>query len=253
MLRLLLLEDEEPALDQLRRFALHYAPTATIVSECQQVSEAADFLRQYPAPDLILSDIELLDGNVFQLFGQVAVSSPVIFVTAYDSFLVQAFEQNGIAYVLKPVQYTQFAAAMHKFERLRQSFQGAALQQLAATLGSAPGPAYKQRLVSKSRQGLYLLEVPDLAYFQLRHGVTHAVDGQGRAFVLNETLSQLEAQLDPTRFFRLNRTEMVQLSAIERLEPYFNDTLVVHLKGQAVSLTASTHRTPELRRWLGIK
>lgn len=253
MLRLLLIEDEEPALDQLRRFALQYAPAATIVGECQQVSEALEFLRQHPAPDLILSDIELLDGNVFQLFGQVAVSSPVIFVTAYDSFLVQAFEQNGIAYVLKPVQYAQFAAAMQKFERLRQSFQGAALQQLATTLSSAPMSAYKQRLVSKTRQGLYLLDVADLPYFQLRNGVTHALDAQGRAFVLNETLSQLEAQLDPARFFRLNRTEIVQLSAIERLEPYFNDTLVVHLRNQPVSLTASTHRTPRLRHWLGLK
>ena len=253
MLRLLLIEDEEPALDQLRRFALQYAPAATIVGECQQVSEALEFPRQHPAPDLILSDIELLDGNVFQLFGQVAVSSPVIFVTAYDSFLVQAFEQNGIAYVLKPVQYAQFAAAMQKFERLRQSFQGAALQQLATTLSSAPMSAYKQRLVSKTRQGLYLLDVADLPYFQLRNGVTHALDAQGRAFVLNETLSQLEAQLDPARFFRLNRTEIVQLSAIERLEPYFNDTLVVHLRNQPVSLTASTHRTPRLRHWLGLK
>ncbi|WP_019947701.1 LytR/AlgR family response regulator transcription factor [Hymenobacter aerophilus] len=258
MLRLLLIEDEEPALDQLRRFALRYAPDATVVGECQQVGEAADFLRQHPAPDLILSDIELLDGNVFQLFGQVSVSSPVIFVTAYDSFLVQAFEQNGIAYVLKPVQYAQFAAAMQKFERLRQSFQGAALQQLAATLGAAApaaaGPAYKQRLVSKTRQGLYILEVAELRYFQLRNGVTHAFDAQDKSFVLNESLSQLETQLDPAQFFRLNRTEMVQLNAIERLEPYFNDTLIVHLKGPgAVALTASTHRTPELRRWVGLK
>lgn len=255
MFRLLLIEDEEPALDQLRRFALRYDPAATIVGECQQVSEAADFLRQHPAPDLILSDIELLDGNVFHLFAQVAVTTPVIFVTAYDSFLVQAFEQNGIAYVLKPVQYAQFAAAMQKFERLRQSFQGAALQQLAATLSggvaaSMAAPAYKQRLVSKTRQGLYLLDVADLAYFQLRHGVTHAVDHQGRSFVLSETLSQLEAMLDPTAFFRLNRSEMVHVRAVERLESYFNDTLVVHLKGQATTLTSSTHRTPELRRWL---
>ncbi|MBT9395197.1 LytTR family DNA-binding domain-containing protein [Hymenobacter sp. NST-14] len=254
MLRVLLIEDEEPALDQLRRFTLQYAPDATIVGECQQVSEAADFLRHNPAPDLILSDIELLDGNVFGLFDQVAVSSPIIFITAYDAFVVQAFEQNGIGYVLKPVQYAQFAAAMQKFERLRQSFQGAALRQLAATMGAAPAASYKQRLVSKTRQGLYLLEVATLHYFQLRHGVTHAVDGQGRAYVLNETLSQLETQLDPAQFFRLNRAEIVQLAAIERLEPYFNDTLTAHLRGTPpTALTSSTHRTPELRRWLGLK
>lgn len=247
-MRILLIEDEEPAAAQLRRFVHQYQPTATIVGECQQVSEAAAYLRQHPAPDLILSDIELLDGNVFALFGQVIVTSPVIFITAYDTFLVQAFEQNGIAYVLKPVQYAQFAAALQKYERLRQSFQGAALQQLVAQV--APAPRYKTRLVSKSRAGLYLLEVADLAYFQLRNGVTHAVDGHGRAFILNETLSQLEALLDPTQFFRLNRTELVQISAIERLEPYFNDTLVVHLKAPATTLTSSSHRTPELRKWL---
>lgn len=247
-MRLLLLEDEEPALAQLRRLALQFYPAATVVGECQQVSEAADFLRTHPAPDLILSDIELLDGNVFQLFGQVAVSSPVVFVTAYDSFLTQAFEQNGIAYVLKPLRYEALAAALQKFERLRTAFQADALRQLAAL--ATPTPRYKERLVSKARTGLYLLEVSELAYFQLRNGVTHAIDQQGRSFVLSETLSQLEAMLDPAAFFRLNRSELVHLRAVERLEPYFNDTLVVHLKGQATTLTSSSHRTPELRRWL---
>ncbi|QJX47638.1 response regulator transcription factor [Hymenobacter taeanensis] len=248
-MRILLIEDEEPAAAQLRRFLQQYQSAATIVAECQQVSEAVAYLRQYPAPDLILSDIELLDGNVFALFGQVQVTSPIIFITAYDSFLVQAFEQNGIGYVLKPVQYTQFAAALQKYERLRQSLQGAALQQLAAHL--APAPRYKARLVSKTRAGIYLLEVADLAYFQLRNGVTHAVSEQGKAFVLNETLSQLEAVLNPALYFRLNRTEIVQLRVVERFEPYFNDTLVLHLKAPlSGTLTSSSHRTPELRKWL---
>lgn len=248
-MRLLLLEDEEPALEQLRRLALRFYPAATVVAECQQVSEAAAYLRAHPAPDLILSDIELLDGNVFRLFEQVAVSSPVVFVTAYDQFLTQAFEQNGIAYVLKPLRYEALAAALQKFERLRHAFQADALRHLAA-LAAPAAPRYKERLVSKARNGLYLLEVADLAYFQLRNGVTHAVDQQGRSFVLSETLSQLEAVLDPAAFFRLNRSEMVHLRAVERLEPYFNDTLVVHLKGQATTLTSSTHRTPELRKWI---
>lgn len=247
-MRLLLLEDEEPALAQLRRLVLQFYPTGTVVAECQQVSEAAAFLRTHPAPDLILSDIELLDGNVFQLFSQVPVSSPVVFVTAYDTFLTQAFEQNGIAYVLKPLRYEALAAALQKFERLRSAFQADALRHLAALV--VPAPRYKERLVSKVRTGLYLLEVSNLAYFQLRNGVTYAVDQNGSSFVLSETLSQLEAVLDPAAFFRLNRSEIVHLRAVERLEPYFNDTLVVHLKALAVSLTSSTHRTPDLRRWV---
>lgn len=245
----LLIEDEEPALAQLRRFVQQYNSAAQVVGECQQVSEAVAFLRTHPAPDLILSDIELLDGNVFSLFGQVAVSSPVVFVTAYDSFLVEAFAQNGIGYVLKPVQYAAFAAALQKFERLRQAFQGPALAALAAAY-AAPAPHYKQRLLSKARTGLYMVEVADIAYIQLRNGIAHAVDGQGRALPLSDSLSQLETQLDPALFFRLNRAEMVRLGAIERLEPYFNDTLVVHLRGLPTTLTSSTHRTPELRKWL---
>jgi DNA-binding LytR/AlgR family response regulator len=251
-MRLLLLEDEEPALALLRRFALTYYPAATIVGECQQVAEAAEFLRTHPAPDLILSDIELLDGNVFTLFNQVTVSSPFVFVTAYDQYLVQAFEQNGIGYVLKPVQYASFAAALQKYERLRQVMQGAALQQLAAALPqAAPAPRYKQRLLSKSRQGVYILAVADVICIQLRHGVAHALDNAGRAYPLSETLAQLEAELDPSAFFRLNRSELVALVAIERLEPYFNDTLAVYLRNQpSAPLVSSSHRTPELRRWL---
>ncbi|WP_303312719.1 LytTR family DNA-binding domain-containing protein [Hymenobacter sp. BT730] len=248
-MRLLLLEDEEPALDLLRRFALTYYPAATIVGEFQQVAEAAHFLSTHPAPDLILTDIELLDGNVFRLFQQVAVSSPIIFVTAYDQYLVQAFEQNGIGYVLKPVQYAPFAAALQKYDRLRQALQGAAWQQLAAALPSTP--RYKQRLLSKSRQGLYLVDVAEVASIQLRHGVAHALDRTGRAYPLSETLAQLEACLDPHAFFRLNRGEIIALTAIERLEPYFNDALAVYLRGLPdAPLVSSSHRTPALRKWL---
>ena len=111
-------------------------------------------------------------------------------------------------------------------------------------------PQYKQRLSVRQRNGLYVLPVDEVAYVQADEGVTFAVDGAGTRHRLTGTLTELEAQLDPARFGRLNRSELVNVAFVERVEPYFNNRLVVKLRSSAVSLMTSAAQTPEFRRWL---
>ena len=248
-MNILLLEDEPPAAEKLAAFVHQYNPAAAVVAVLAHVQEARAWLGTHPQPDLVLSDIELRGGNVFPLYEERLITCPIIFTTAYDAFFVQAFEQNGIAYLLKPFQYPQFCAAMQKYEHLRHTFQHALLTHLSASL-QAPRKTYKQRFVIKAKGGIVLLETKDIAYVQLRNGLAHAHDWQGRSHLLAESLSQLEELLDPGQFFRLNRSDLVHLSAIDRLEPHFNDGLAVKLKLPGVTLIASAPRTPELRKWL---
>ncbi|WP_046245511.1 LytR/AlgR family response regulator transcription factor [Hymenobacter terrenus] len=248
-MNILILEDEQPAAEKLCAFVRQYDADATVVAVLAHVQEAREWLRTHPQPDLVLSDIELLGGNVFPLYQERLIACPVIFTTAYDTFFVQAFEQNGIAYLLKPFQYAQFCGAMQKYEQLRRTFQQDLIHRLAAGLQPARR-AYKQRFVIKTKGGIVLLETKDIAYVQIKNGLTHAYDWQNRSYLLAESLNQLEELLDPAEFFRLNRGEIVHINAIERLETHFNDALAVKLKNRDLTLIASASRTPELRRWL---
>ena len=260
-MRLLIIEDEAPSAAQVRQFAARYGLPAHDVHEVRSVEKALRQLAEHPMPDLIFSDIELLDGNVFELYQQVAVTCPIIFLTAYDQFYLAAFQANGIGYLLKPFSYEQFAAAVAKYEALKASFApvptlaavptlpAALMQQLSAALRQ-PAPAYKQRLpVRQPNNGFYLLAVDEVAYLQAEAGVVFAHDQRGTRHPLTGTLAEWEQQLDPSRFFRLNRSELLHLAAVAQVEPYFNNRLAVHLRHGAV-LLSSNGQTPALRRWL---
>ncbi|AMJ67077.1 LytR/AlgR family response regulator transcription factor [Hymenobacter sp. PAMC 26628] len=259
-MNILILEDEELAarqtVDFLARAGL--APLAPPV--LRSVAKALAWLETHPVPDLIFSDIELLDGNVFALYEQFRVTCPVIFTTAYDQFLLPAFRGNGIAYLLKPFDYAQFREALDKYQLLAggpSTDAGASvlspevLRTLAQALRPSPGPQYKQRFSVRMRNGLYVLPVADVAYVQADAGVAFAVDAAGARYPLAGTLAEVERQLDPAHFGRLNRSELVNIAFVARVEAYFNNRLAVQLrtKPEAV-LTTSAAQTPEFRRWL---
>ncbi|GAA3948604.1 LytTR family DNA-binding domain-containing protein [Hymenobacter algoricola] len=264
-MRILILEDEEPAARQLLAFLRQAGLVGTEDTPppvLRSVEKALVWLQANPPPDLIFSDIELLDGNVFGLYERFAVRCPIIFTTAYDQFLLPAFRGNGIAYLLKPFSFGQVEEALAKYHSLRQSFQGSAepaaqptlsaevLRELSQALRQSTQPAYKQRFSVRMRQGLYILPTADVAYLQADEGVVFAVDGAGTRYPLIGTLTELERQLDPACFGRLNRSELVSVAFIEKVEPYFNNRLAVKLRGSATTLTTSAAQTPDFRRWL---
>ncbi|WP_216679525.1 LytR/AlgR family response regulator transcription factor [Hymenobacter siberiensis] len=124
------------------------------------------------------------------------------------------------------------------------------MRELTQALRQHSQPAYKQRFSVRMRNGLYLLQTADIAYLQADEGVTFAVDSAGTRYPLSGTLAELERQLDPSRFGRLNRSELVNVAFIERAEPYFNNRLAVKLRAPGLTLTTSAAQTPEFRRWL---
>ena len=257
-MNILILEDEEPAARQLTQL-LAQAGHATAPPVLRSVAKALVWFQANPLPDLILSDIELLDGNVFSLYEQVAITCPIIFTTAYDQYLLAAFRGNGIAYLLKPFTLEQLQAALAKYERLRTSpvpppaapsLPPDVMRELTQALRQHSQPTYKQRFSVRMRNGLYLLQTADIAYLQADEGITFAVDGVGVRYPLSGTLTELERQLDPSRFGRLNRSELVNIAFIERAEPYFNNRLAVKLRAPNAILITSAAQTPEFRRWL---
>jgi two-component system, LytTR family, response regulator LytT len=254
-----ILEDEPLAAQHLLDLLKSQLPEATLHGPLRSVQEATAFFNTHPLPDLVFSDIELLDGNVFALFERVSITCPVIFTTAYDQFLLRAFQGNGIAYLLKPFDGPQVSAALAKYETLKATFTTettatpalpvAVLQQLREALQPTQ-TQYRQRFTVKLRQGIVLLKTEDIVCLQTDDSLVFAYDTTGRKYPLNGTLTDLESQLNPTQFFRINRSDVVNIRHIERIEPYGGDRLAVRLLGQAQALVASNTRTPELRKWL---
>lgn len=249
-MKVLIIEDEPPARTKLAKFIKQVDAQIEIVGNLGRVAETLIWFDGNPTPDLIFADIELLDGNVFEIFNQTKITCPIIFTTAYDQFLLQAFERNGIAYLLKPFDFQKFSSAMEKFELLKNNFASAQSKFWQEIQANFRQPKYKERFVIKTKNGIQLLETKQIAFIQMKGEILFAFDSTGKKFPLNDTLSNLEKVLNPNIFFRLNRSEIVNLNFIENLKPDFHDRLVVSLRNLNIKLTSSISRTPELRKWL---
>lgn len=251
-MKVVIIEDELPARDKLAKYILRYDRRIEILAQIESIGETLQYFEANALPDLVFADIELLDGNVFEVFENFKITCPVIFTTAYDQFTLQAFERNGIAYLLKPFDFQKFTAAMQKFETLKNNFVSAQNEfwlEIQASL-SRQQPKYKERFVVKTKGGIRLIETKQIAFIQMQNEIPFAFDAAGNKFPLNDSLTALEKSLNPETFFRLNRSEIINLNFIENLKPDFHDRLVVRLRNLNVKLVSSINRTHELRKWL---
>jgi two-component system LytT family response regulator len=258
----LLLEDEYPAAERLQRLLRQAAPEAQVLAVLDSVAGALSWLASNPAPDLILSDIQLADGLSLEVFEQAVVRSPVIFTTAYDAYAIRAFKANSVDYLLKPVKLTELTAALTKLREWRALAPASPATQpptddtarrLERLLDSLPRPdqQYKTRFLVRSGEQLLPLPATQVAWFQSRHETTTLAATDGRRFVVDYTLEQLEALLDPRQFFRLNRQFIAQLPAVQRLHPHFNGKLLLDLHPTPTDeVLVSREKATAVKSWL---
>ena len=251
MIRIILIEDELPARKKLRRFLAELDEPVSVIAEAGSVQEAVDLLGSGLTADLIFSDIELLDGTAFEVFEQVKITCPVIFTTAYDRYWMNAFETNGIEYLLKPFSMERFRKAWEKFLLFRGK-DTALLQGIEQLIRDSTGRKNtKKRFSVHTQAGMYFVETEDILYFLAEEGVVFALDHKGNRHLLScSTLKEVEEATDPAEFFRINRAEVVHRKYIERIERYSKNALSVKLKGHPGYLVTSQANTAGFRAWL---
>lgn len=253
MLKVVIIEDEIPARKKLRRFIEDLATPIEIVAELDTVASAIAFLSTTNV-DLIFSDIELLDGNAFDIYTQVKVEAPIIFTTAYNNFWMNAFESNGIEYLLKPYSRERFLKAWEKFLRLTNadSVQTNLLTKLMNAVNTNQlQKTFKKKLSVNTNQGTYFIAVASISYFRAEEGVIFAVDSSGKQHLIAErTLKDLETQLDPTLFFKINRGELVNKEQVEKIERFNKNTLAIKLKDHSLTLKTSQSQTASFKVWI---
>ena len=266
-LRCLIVEDEPLAARRLADMLARQPEPLEVLGTAESVAQAVGLLREL-APDVLFLDINLADGLSFEIFEQVEVRCPVIFTTAYDQYALQAFKVNSVDYLLKPIDADELAAAV---ARLRQrlpaapvpaaapapppaAFDPALLAQLMQQMqqSAAPAASYKTQFVVRVGEHLKVVPLDQIAYFFSLEKATFLQTTEGRKFVVDYTMDQLEALLDPRRFFRLNRAYLAQQSAIQDIIHYTNSRLQTVLKPVApdAQVLVSREKVNVFKSWL---
>lgn len=250
-MNIVILEDEQPALELLVQTVRRCDPALSIAATFATVRDAVAWLRANPQPELILADIELADGLSLSVFERAPVTCPVVFCTAYDEYWAQAFRAGGIDYVLKPIEEERLREALGKYARLQRHFTGR-LGELARSLATAgaPPPSYRQRVVAKKGAAFVAIAASDIAYFITEHRIVVLVDRRGGTYIVDCTLSQLEAELDPRRFFRVGRGTLISFASVVSFQPHFKGRLAVTVEPPGPEIIVSADRVKSFRGWM---
>ncbi|GAB3491354.1 LytTR family DNA-binding domain-containing protein [Spirosoma knui] len=262
-MNLFIIEDEIVAADRIKELVQQTVPDARIVGWADSIETSVQFLRNTTAspdqPDLILMDIELVDGQSFEIFQEVEVPCPVIFTTAYDEYALQAFKVHSIDYLLKPIQREELQNSLIKFRQLSDRYKPTVptfnvnalieeLRQSTAPVAAAP----REHFLVRQGQRLISLAVNEVAYFYTEDRVTFLKTHDGRYYPVDQTLDEVEQQIDERQFFRASRQYLVARPAVSTVYVHLNGKLKLTLKPATTEmLFVSRDRAPEFKKWLG--
>lgn len=254
MLTAYLLDDERLAIERLTRMLGADARVRIVGSGCDPEASLAEI--DNLLPDLLFLDIQMPELDGFEMLRRLTHQPLVIFTTAYDQYALQAFETNSIAYLLKPVEAAKLTQALNKVEAVgggRQSAPDIAklLAQIATRLNPTAS-AYPERISSKTGDRTEFIDLSRITHFYAEDKLSFAAT-ELKNYIIDQTIAELEAKLDPARFFRVHRSTLVNLAYVAELYTYFGGRLTIRLKdAKKTELTASKDRARELREKLGL-
>ncbi len=256
----LLVEDEELAVRKLQKLLHDVAPTLTVTGTTASIEETVDWLESQraagqPEPDLIFLDIELADGQSFEIFDRTPVRSTVIFTTSYDEYALQAFKVNSIDYLLKPVQREDLERSLKKYEALRgrpASNPAQHLESLLRQFQRHSSREYRQRFLVRQGQRMLSIEVGEIAYFYTDERYSFFVTHANQRFLVDYTLDDLAEALDPAQFFRINRGVLVTHRTVDQIQPYFGNRLALTLRPAfEKEALVSREKVSDFKKWMG--
>jgi DNA-binding LytR/AlgR family response regulator len=250
MKNILIIEDEKPAVEKIISLLDETEPRVKVVGISMSVKQSVKWLASHPMPDLILMDIALTDGSSFDIFKQVEITCPVIFMTAYDEYWQEAFAHNSIDYLLKPVKREKLAAALARYDKLKHHFKNQVVSLLQYTRDE--NDQFKKRFLVKRGNDLFSIKTEDIAYFYAAEKLVCMVDSKGQRFVLDQSLSELEKQLDPLEFNRVNRKFLIQKMAILRAKAYSKSKLLLEVTPPvSEDIIISQEQVARFKEWFG--
>ena len=250
MIKVFIIEDEKPAVDKLIRTLDQLSNPVEIMGVSSTVVNSINFLQENE-PDLILSDIHLSDGLSFQIFNSIQNKAPIIFITAYDEYAIEAFKTLSIDYLLKPLSLRSLQKAMEKYYMIKPLVQ-TDISSLIEAISPPHKKEYKRRFLVQSRENYFKVEDHEIAYFFADGKYTFLITNSGAKHFSDLNISKLEEQLDPDLFFRINRKYIVQINSIKKMTAFSKSRIKLELDpSHNDPIIVSVERSPSFKQWLG--
>ena len=250
-MKVLIVEDEILAANKLEKLISEIDPEIEIFGITDSVKNTAKWLANNTAPDLIFMDIQLGDGICFEVFEIIEVNCPIIVTTAFNEYAQEAFKVNSIDYLLKPINKEEVEAALDKFHSMKAVFDMAESAKRMSGAKKMLESGYKSRFMVKVGAHIVSIPVEDIAYFFSRDKGTFFKTYEGRSYLVDYPLEQVEEMIDPIGFFRINRKYLVAFQSISDIISYSNSRLkVVVPHMDEGDILVSRHRVKEFKNWL---
>ncbi len=250
-MNVIIIEDEKPAARRLSRLLTDL--NVEVSTMLHSVEESIEWFQNNPHPELIFLDIQLSDGLSFEIFDMVEVQSSIIFTTAYDEYALQAFKLNSIDYLLKPIDDEELENAVKKFKSLKLPAQKLALDfdDIKKLLVNPLEREYKKRFTTRVGQHLKIINADEVECFYSENKGTYAATSEGRNYLLDTTLENLENELEPKIFFRVSRKFYVNINHIQDIISYTNSRLQIKLNRYIEQeIIVSRERVRDFKLWL---
>ena len=253
-MKIFIVEDEELAVKKLQKTLHAIDANLEVTGTADSIAAAVEWLQTNERPDLILMDIELADGQSFEIFNLIEVKSPVIFTTSYDEYALKAFKVNSIDYLLKPVKQEELTASIEKLRQIKQQYSSEmpALNIQSLLKEFQKQNSYRERFLIKQADRLIPIETGDIAFFCTQEKINFIHTYDSKVYPADLTLDEIEKTLDPKMFFRANRQYIVNAAAVEKIHFWFSSKLKVDLKPKAPEeVIVSREKAMAFRNWLG--
>jgi two-component system, LytTR family, response regulator LytT len=248
-MKVLIIEDEILAAEKLAGLLITIDPTIEIMGKLQSVLESINWLHSQSDPDLIFMDIQLDDGICFEIFDAVKIKTPVIFTTAYDSYAIRAFQVNSVDYLLKPIEKEPLAKAIEKYKLIFEK--GGSSTQSVRDLSVQIVKSYKTRFFVRIGNHFHSIPVDNIECFYIVERAVFFKTNNGKNYILDYSLDQVQQLIDPEKFFRINRNYLIQINAIQDIYNYSSSRLGIKINGiDHLDLIVSREKVGEFKKWL---
>ncbi len=249
MIKAVIIEDEKTALDNLIHHIQLTREPVTVIATLETVEESVAWFMANPAPDLIFMDIHLKDGISFSIFERVKISAPIIFITAFDNFMVKAFEQTSIEYLLKPINERELSKAISKYRTLKDHFLNN--HEYLLNFLSEKDASRKSRIVVKKGIEFQSILLEEVAYFYTEQKISFLVTREGKKFLVDKNLKELEEELDPKKFYRANRKFIINIDFVKSYRSYDKIKILVELTVPlSEEIIVSQESAIDFRKWI---
>ena len=255
MINVLIVEDEIPAQINLKKLIDKCCPNSRIVMTIGSVRQTIKWLEENPeGADVIFMDVELSDGICFEIFERMTITQHVIITTAYDNYAVKAFKINSVDYLLKPIVEEELKRAWSRCRERLESRLAGDMERLLGIMSKASSESakeYKKRFTVKTGEKIVIIPVEEIAYCYSKDKSTYAVNKNGNQRLLDYSLDTMQEMLDPKHFFRISRSYIVSINAIENISKYLSTRLKLQLVPHTDDeVVVSRSRTSDFLEWL---